>query len=254
MSGKYIHKKAKSKKKTAKLVLIPAILVCLLIVAALLLMKNREDVPESAETVRNTDEVQIIRPTEPSRTTQKEDLEILDIGAYTGIYMEDGTDEIVSDVLMMKVKNNSADTVEYARFCLDVNGETAEFTVSALKPDATVVLLEKNRMPYSKDVDYAAVKPDCDNLAVMQHPLSLHEDKLSIQVLDGGVNVTNISDEDITGRVAIYYKNKAAGIYYGGITYRIILENGLKAGEIRQMMASHISDTGSEILFVTIAQ
>ena len=42
------------------------------------------------------------------------------------------------------------------------------------------------------------------------------------------------------------------GIYYGGITYRITLENGLKTDEVRQMMASHFSDTGSRIMFVAI--
>ena len=78
------------------------------------------------------------------------------------------------------------------------------------------------------------------------------EDKLEVQILNGAINVTNISDEDITGRLAICYKNVAAGVYYGGITYRIVLEGGLKAGEIRQMTASHFSETGSEIMFISI--
>jgi len=52
----------------------------------------------------------------------------------------------------------------------------------------------------------------------------------------------------------VYYKNAAQDIYYGGITYRITIEGGLKAGEIRQTMTKHASDTGSKIMFVTTSQ
>ena len=167
----------------------------------------------------------------------QEGLDIQTVGAYTGIFMEDGSDEIVTDVLMMVLANSSEDAVEYAKITMEVK----------------VVLLEKNRMAYDSSFDYTSAKLVCENLAVFQTPPSLLEDKLSFQTLNGALNVTNISGEDITGRIAIHYKNKAAGMYYGGITYRVVLEGGLKAGEIRQMSANHLSETGSEILFVTVA-
>ena len=78
------------------------------------------------------------------------------------------------------------------------------------------------------------------------------EDKLSIDIEDGMINMTNISGEDITSTITVYYKNAAADIYYGGITYRVQIQGGLKADEIRQVMAKHASDSGSEIMFVTI--
>ena len=228
--------------------------------AAILLLINRNTSPEALQTDKNmqsqltqTDKNQEAPVLSPRRKL-KNDLEVLDVGDYTGIYMEDGTDELVTGILMMKIVNNGEDTVEYARFTMEIDGETAEFTLSTLKPGETVVLLEKNRMAYDKTADYASVEIVCENLALFREPLTNREDKLRIQILDGAVNVINISDEDIPGHISIYYKNKAAGIYYGGITYRITLENGLKAGEICQMMASHFSDTGSEIVFVTIAE
>ena len=82
--------------------------------------------------------------------------------------------------------------------------------------------------------------------------MSLQEDKLQLQVLDGALNVINISGEDITGDVVIYYKNAAADVYYGGITYRVRIEGGIKADEIKQIMASHFSDSGSKVMFVTV--
>ena len=253
MSGKFEKKKAEKSKILPALIAVAAVLL----VAVCFFLRKEHDVPEDLrenQTILTEQAEQTAQAefTEPPRISLKNDMEILDIGAYTGIYMEDGTDEVVSGVLMMKLVNNGQDTVEYAKITMDIGEETAEFTVSTLKPGDTIVLLEKNRMAYDKTVDYSGAQIVCENLALFQEPLSLHEDKLTIQILDGAINVINVSNQDIPGRISIYYKNKAAGIYYGGITYRITLENGLKANEIRQVMASHFSDTGSEIVFVTI--
>jgi len=267
MSGKYTKRKAGKKKSYAVMIGLVLVAAMLLITAAFLLKIKDSARPVSPEVIPQTDEVQEtkntevaqemsqrVEPTAPPRVSLRNDLEVLDIGAYTGSFVEDGSDELVSNVLMMKLINNGEDTVEYARITMDINGETAEFTISTLKPGESIVLLEKNRMAYDKSVDYENANVICENLALFQEPLNIHEDKLSIQILNGAINVTNISGADINGRVAIYYKNKAAGVYYGGITYRIVLENGLKAGEVSQIMASHFSETGSEIVFVTISQ
>ena len=200
------------------------------------------------------DETVQIQQEAPVRTSLGNNLEILDVGSYTGAYVEDGTDEILAGILMLKVVNNCDKTVEYAKITMELDGECAEFAISTLKPGATIVILEKNRMQYDRTVNYAEAQVHCENLAMFEDPLNSHEDKLKIQILDGAINVTNISGEDIAGRIAIYYKNVADNIYYGGITYRVLLENGLKADEVRQIMASHFSDTGSEIVFVTVAQ
>lgn len=236
--------------------------VLLLAATALLISgRNQKQMEEEALTdetfsvqiTQNTEAVQeVLQTNEPLRVSLGNNLEVLGVGKYTGIYVEDGTDEVVSDVLMMKLANNGEDTVEYAKITMEIQGEIAEFSVSALKPGATIVLLEKNRMAYDKTINYSNATVNCENLALFRNAPSLREDKLTIQSLNGAINVTNISGQDIPGRIAIYYKNKAAGIYYGGITYRIVLENGLKAGEIGQLMASHFSETGSEIVFVTI--
>ena len=55
------------------------------------------------------------------------------------------------------------------------------------------------------------------------------------------------------GDIYIYYKNFSGGIYYGGITYRVKIEGGLKSGEIRQLMSTHYYEEASEILMVTYA-
>lgn len=255
MSGKY--QKNKKRKKSKLPLILGCVIALLIVVLAVLLLRMplEEEVTVSnaaTEIPVVQDETVAIEETAPVRMGLDSDLEILSVGSYTGVYVEDGSDEVLSGILMLKVVNNGDLTVEYAKLTMDVNGETAEFTLSTLNPGDTIVLLEKNRMAYDKNAKYGNVV--CENLALFQNPLNLYEDKISIQILDGAINVTNISQEDINGRMSIYYKNKAAGIYYGGITYRVTLENGLKAGEIRQMMTEHFSDTGSEIMFITIAQ
>lgn len=177
-------------------------------------------------------------------------LTIRNIGAYTGAYVEDGSNDIVSNVLMLVVDNSGEEAVQYAEITLPTENGDAKFTLSTLPAGESVVLLEQNRMTYTGKED--ASMAFSSNVAFFSEPLSLYEEKLKLQILDGAINVTNISGEDISEDIVIYYKNAAADIYYGGITYRVRIEDGLKADEIKQIMASHFSDSGSKIMFVTV--
>ena len=180
-----------------------------------------------------------------------EGMRITEVGRYIGIYMEDGSDEIVSGVMMIAVTNEGENDIQYAEITMPVGDKTASFTLTTLPVGETVILLEKNRMEYVPGVYTEA---DIAGVALFQTPLSLCEDRIQTQILDGAINVTNISDEDITGDVVIYYKNSAVDVYYGGITYRVRLEGGLKTGEVRQVMASHFSESGSSIMFITCGE
>ena len=178
-----------------------------------------------------------------------DNLEITDMGAYTGIYMEDGTDEIVSGIMMIVVTNHSENTLQYAEIKVSGEDSEASFSLSTLMPGASAVVLEKNRLKFKESDKYTTAT--AENVTFFSEDLSLHEDVLKIQPLDGALNVTNISDKDISGEVIIYYKNSAADMFYGGITYRARVEGGLKAGETKQVMTNHFSAKGSTILFVT---
>lgn len=177
-------------------------------------------------------------------------LYITDLGSYTGMYMEDGSDEILSNILMITVKNEGTQTLQYADIKLPVGEEEAQFSITTLPAGEQAVLLEKNRMAYSEKADRSTAV--ASNISFFEEPLSLHEDLLKLQIMNGIMNVTNVSDEDIDGDIVIYYKNSAAGLYYGGITYRVRVEGGLKAQEIRQVAGAHLSQTGSAVMFTTI--
>ncbi len=176
-------------------------------------------------------------------------LQIVDVAGYTGVYMEDGKDDIVSGVLMIVVKNAGPADIQYAEIEMPVGGQTARFTLSTLPEGESVTVLEANRMRYDTGASYTTAS--ASTVALFSQPLSLFRDKLEIQTLDGVLNVTNISGEDISDDVTIYYKNSASDMLYGGITYRVHVTGGLKSGETKQVMAGHYTASGSRIMFIS---
>lgn len=262
MCAKYVKKKTRRKNG----VIVTIILLVILLILMLLLawgLHNSGKTPSNdpsavtilPESILTESEVQTTMPAKVERTEQLEytlgeGLTLLEVGKYVGIYMEDGTDEIVSDVLMLIVRNDGERDIQYAEFTVPTSKGDAKFSLSTLPVGERIVLLEQNRMPWSADEDYSNV--NAENIAVFSEPATLCEDRLKFQTLDGVINITNISGEDITGDIVIYYKNAAVDLLYGGITYRLRLEGGLKADEIRQIMASHFTQSGSRIMFATI--
>lgn len=178
-----------------------------------------------------------------------EGLMIQDIGSYTGVFMEDGSDEIVSRVLMIVVKNTGDRTLQYAEITLEGECGTANFTVSTLLPGASCVLLELDRMEYPGEDAFTASR--ARNVAFFQEEPTMCADKIEIQTLNGAMNITNVSGEEITGDVVVYYKNSSSDMFYGGITYRVRITGGMQVDEIKQIISDHFSATGSTILFVT---
>lgn len=245
-------------KHTVLLLVLCLVLLSALIVGLVLLCRGCGQTP-------GNNDVNIDQPsqqTEPTSNGPASALEEIDvvldrglqingIGAYTGAYVEDGSNEFVSGVLMLRVTNNGTEAVQYAEFTIPIGDSEAKFSLSTLPVGATAILLEQNRMLWNEQTVYPA--PEMSLVAMFNAPLSLQEDQLKIQALDGGLNVTNISGQDIDGDIVIYYKNAQQGIFYGGITYRVCLQGGMKADEIKQIMSDHFSATGSEVVFITIS-
>lgn len=56
------------------------------------------------------------------------DLEIVSTGRYAGLFVEDGTDETVSDVFCIRVKNTGEQDVQYAHITLPAAGKAMHST------------------------------------------------------------------------------------------------------------------------------
>lgn len=187
-----------------------------------------------------------------SSFTLERGLEITRYGKYIGAYVEDGSDEIVDNVMMIQVCNSGEQPIQYAKLILTGSAGEAVFELSTLMPGDSVIVLEANRKSFGEEDSYSEAR--AENVAYFQNEICLYEDILQIQPLEGGFNITNISDEDITGDIYIYYKHVSDGLYWGGITYRGRIEGGMKAGEIRQIISSHFTADDSQIMFITIAE
>lgn len=198
---------------------------------------------EATEAVENVEDAEMQLP-----IVVQEGLQINDISKYAGVFMEDGTDEVVSDLLMIELENTSEQDLHLAQIILTYPNGTAQFQVTNLPAHRKVILLEQNRMAY---VDAMPVSAEATNVAYVEK-FSMYEDKVQISTMDGVINVRNVSGEDITDDIYVYYKNTYGDLYYGGITYRVRIEGGLKKDEIRQLMASHFDADSCQLLMVTI--
>ena len=176
-------------------------------------------------------------------------LEICDAGSYTGAYVEDGSCEIVSGVMMIVVRNTGEQDVQLADIVAVSGGSEYTFRLTNLAAGERVVLLELERRQAAEAVLESAIVSE---VALFENPMELHGETIQITGLDGMLNVKNISGKDISGDVYIYYKFAATDIFYGGITFRVRVEGGLKAGELRQIPAGHFKPGECRIVQVSI--
>jgi len=178
-------------------------------------------------------------------------LQITDMGSYTGPFMEDGSDETVSNVLMIVLTNTGTELLQYAQIELSGPSGTAVFSVTTLPAGASVLLLEQTRMQDSPELEFTSAA--ARNVVFFPEDQTVRTDWFSFQGMEGALNVTNISGADITGDIEIYYKNMVDGQLYGGITYVARIPGGLSADETRQVMTGHFSSSESVIMFVRVA-
>ena len=174
-------------------------------------------------------------------------LSITDVGSYTGMYMEDGSDEIVSGVMMIVVSNEGDEDIQLADIELSQNGEIYSFRLTNLAAGARAVVLERERREHPEGEPQSAILKET---VIFSEPVGLCEDRIGISGMDGMLNIQNVSDTDIDGDVYVYYKYAADDLFYGGITFRVRVEGGLDAGEIRQIPAGHYSPSGCAIIHV----
>ena len=235
-----------------KVCMITIILIAIIIVIGISLVnintRQENDVSSVEITEDKQDSTSAIQETQQKEYALAHQLHIIDIDEYAGIYMEDGTDDIVSEVMMIEVKNESEEDLQLARIYITYADIVTEFEVTNLSSGSSAVLLEKNqsRLPAGEPV-----KIEAHNVVFFNDKMSLIRDKIEIIGEDGMLNVKNIVQEDMDGDVYIYYKHKMNDRFYGGITYRAKVK-GISVGETIKISAEHYRKDSSEIVMVTI--
>ena len=195
---------------------------------------------------------------EPVEAPEIEDKAFMDglvtvekVGRYAGIFVEDGSDEIVSDVFAITVVNNSDKMLQYAQVVITCGGEEYTFDMSTIPAGARAQVLEKNKKALPEDLSGAQTV--LTTVTEFQEAPSTYPEVFELTPFEYSVNIKNISKSDISGDVYVYYKTKVGDLYMGGITYRAKVTD-LAAGEEKSAYASHFYGSDSEILFVTYAK
>lgn len=263
MKGKYTKKKQKN--SGFRWILIVLVLIAAGIAALWIAASSREPAelppPETTQAPETQQTTQIPETTAPAETTEPEEpFQPINLGygvyleqvrGYTGIYMEDGSDQVVSDVMMIRICNTGEDDIQLMNIEVGYPEETYNFTVTNLPAGAAAVLLELDRASMPEGNPISAV---ANNVVLFSEGMEADFSVYEISGMDGALNVKNISGTDISGDVYVYYKYKIQDVYYGGITFRVKVEGGLAAGEIRQIMTSHFNPDNCEVIMIEAVQ
>lgn len=233
--------------------------ILMVVLAALMvwIMTSSLISPESGRTGPSVDPTAsaqtAAQPTVPQTTAPALPLEleggltVLDAGSYSGIFMEDGSNEVVSGVFMIQVRNSTDQDLQYGEILLAEGEQTYSFQVTNLPSGGEAVLLEQGR---SAPPAAMPTQVWSRNLAWFSDPMSVREEEFRITGARGVLNVTNISSRDIDGDIYVYYKYVSDDLYFGGITFRVRIEGGLDADEIRQIPSGHYDPESCVILDV----
>lgn len=269
---------SENKKKTKKVVLFIGVIVIVVVGILLALKLTKNDSKEKSAT--EADAYEIVKPgkdtldvskiqgysakvgdsdkNDDSKDTEKAEqivlsdpnLTVESIGAYSGSFIEDGSDEATKNVTAMLITNNSDQMLQVALIDFQVNSnETASFKVTNLPAGTSTLVLESNKREFSDKDTYTY-----GNAATgyMDQP-TLEEDKVELKTENGKITLKNKTDKELK-RVYVYYKYvQIGGAYLGGITYRTPFEN-VGAGKEAEAVAAHFNPDSSQVMGVQILE
>ena len=145
------------------------------------------------------------------------------LNAYSGPFLEDGSDEEVSNILALQFRNDGDQDVQYAEYVFNINGVDVPFKLSDLAVGQRCVVLAANRQAYNA-ADVLKLKS-----RLVAHVDSLRMDDNKLLLVDNGdnsVTVLNLTDQPVPV-ARVFYKTYYAeqNTFVGGITYKIELKN-----------------------------
>jgi hypothetical protein len=176
------------------------------------------------------------------------DLQLLGVGRYSGQFLEDGSNDLASDVLMVEIQNTGDKDLRLAGLSLTYTDFTAEFEITNLPAGKSVVVLEKNRRTYTAE-EHLSVK--LRDVVFFKENMDVFSDTFRLTGMNGAINVENISDTSISSDLYVYYKYISGDTLYGGITFRAKISGGLAPGELRQISAAHFDPDQCVVMWIS---
>ena len=190
---------------------------------------------DATETTLPTETVEISTteaPTEP-----QELLEILQYGAFSGAYVEDGSDEAVENVACILVKNHSEGYIDYALLHAQFGDTVGEFILTGIPAGGSAWVMESSRLSLKGDEDYFYVDQTLSQIRTE----NMIDPRAEVKFSKGAVEVKNVGTEDLPA-VKLYYKQlHKDGNFLGGITYTLTTGE-LPAGQSVSLLSAHSTE------------
>lgn len=149
--------------------------------------------------------------------------------------------------LAVVVENVSDIDVEYAQLTVKTKTETLSFNISALLHGTRAILTCNEAAPCNPEEAYTLW--EIKNKLVFENPPSMHSDKIEATVTKGSISLKNISGEDISSEIYIYYKEKSNDLLNGSATGRFSI-SGLKADSQTFVKADKLNENNCQIIFI----
>lgn len=235
----------------SKKIIIPLVIIAVVAVAALLICKCKGLIG-GTDTEKQTDEQKVTEKLESGEIetdASVNGISVVSVDSITGMYVEDGSDDVLSDILTVTFRNDADLTLQYAKLILSIGEEDYVFDISTVPPGQSVRAMEINRKSLvSADGD---VSLNQENIVWFNEEPSMCEDVLSVEQSSNGIVLKNISSDTITAPVYVFYKNYVDGVLIGGITYRTGTDKDIKPDQTVVLNAGHFDPEVSQLMFIT---
>ena len=233
-----------------KKIIIPLVIIAVVAVAALLICKCKGLIG-STDTEQTYEQIvtEKLESGEIETDASVNGISVVSVDSITGMYVEDGSDDVLSDILTVTFRNDADVTLQYAKLILSIGEEDYVFDISTVPPGQSVRAMEINRKSLvSADGD---VSLNQENIVWFNEEPSMCEDVLSVEQSSNGIILKNISSDTITAPVYVFYKNYVDDVLIGGITYRTGTDKDIKPGKTVVLSAGHFDPEVSQLMFIT---
>lgn len=173
-------------------------------------------------------------------------LQVQRLAAYSGVFIEDGSDEETDNVAAILVKNTGDEDIELAWVDVKTDAGKYSFQVTSLPAGASAIVMDQKETAFS-DGKIESITATATDPA----PFELSEDQIEVVSSDGDeIVLKNISDKTIpTVRVFYKFYYPEQETYVGGITYTASVQN-LEPGKTATLRPFHYSGDAGRIVMI----
>ena len=255
--------------KTAKIWVAVSLVVVIIVLGALLIIRGLEDSSNNVGLQASGSDVApamavssstdlIASVVYPASTTDivaslpitiGEGLSVTQVGYYNGVFVDDGSMEIVYNVLAIILKNESGQALSTAKITMNMTDVQAVFNCNMLPDGESVMIIENTRLVYTGNVTDAELRLEHATFCEDENVLTLSD--FEIYGENGMICVKNISGKDIRGDVTIHYKYEGSNGLLGGTDFHAVISGGLDAGAEKRVLSNSYLQSACKITMAT---